>query len=114
MLEFCLFILATCGLSWTITRSELFKGYREYFSRKNDLYAIAVKSTELRSIKNKIKYKFYWFVSTLNNCYGCWGFWSGAGIYTVQKFNGTYVVYAFSGVSVSLIVIGLHKFLERK
>ena len=114
MLQFVLFILATVGMSWTITRSMLFKSYREYFSRKEALYSICVKSTETKSLKNTIKYKFFWAISTLNDCYGCCGFWSGVGIYMVQKHNGEVIVYAFSGITGSLILIGLHKYLEKK
>ena len=97
MQDLLIFIFSVSGLSWIVTKSTILKPFREYITTK------------------RIKYNFgvLVFIDKLLNCYGCFGFWSGIICYELQKYHCD-IIYAFAGSMVSLLLIGLFNFLEKK
>jgi hypothetical protein len=108
-------ILVTAGIAWIFTRSKIFKPLREFLSLKQNLYSIAIKSTEFRNKKNNLKYNFYTFWDNLFECHGCFGFWV-AGVVSVYLKNFTCEIWmdmCIGSIS-SLILISLAIFLEKR
>jgi hypothetical protein len=114
MLNLIVFIFATAGLTWMLTRSKIFKPFREKITHKRNIFNLSVKSTELKSRKNTIKYKLYLFLDEMLGCYGCCGVWSGGIIYLLQKCNIEIVLYVCIGAISSQILVLLVQFLEKK
>lgn len=114
MINLFIFILSTSGFAWGVTRSKLFKSIRETVSYKVNLLNIAVKSTQLKSFSNTVKYKFYWLLDSVLNCGGCFGFWAGIIIYQLMEYKVYVLVYAFIGAIVSLFIISFINFLDKK
>lgn len=108
-----IFILSTSGLTWILTKSKLFKSYREHLTRKLDFYNAAI--INFRSITNSIKYGFYWMFDSLFSCSGCMGFWSGILNYLLiyQKMDIKLIAFGFAGSVISLIMIQLYDFLRK-
>ena len=111
---FLILILSISGLSWIVTQSKIFKAFREKITYKRGLYEIAVKSTTINCINSNTKLSVYTFLDNILNCYGCFGFWSGAICYLLDFFHLDIVLMALSGTVISLIVIGFINFLNRK
>lgn len=100
MISLIVFILSSSGLSWIITRSKLFQSIREFFSKK--------------SINNETN-KFYWFISSILSCWGCFGFYSGLFCYPfLYPIDSVMILFGFIGSVSSLIIIDLIIFIEKK
>jgi hypothetical protein len=94
MKDLILFILATSGLTWTITLSKLFKPIREFFTSNKKIFGVG-------------------FLNNITNCGGCFGFWSGMAncMLVYGKLDIKIICYGFAGTIISLLVIALYKFL---
>lgn len=114
MLNIFIFIFASAGLTWILTRSKMFKPFREKITHKRNIFQISTKSTEIKSFGNTIRYKIYWFFDEVLSCYGCAGVWCGAIVYFLQKCNAEIVLYVFISAILSQILVLLVQFLEKK
>ena len=94
-----LFILSTCGLTYILTRSKVFKSTREGITRKRKA-----------SPKNFIVS----FFDGMLGCYACTGFWAGGIIYGLQLLKIDFLLYMLTGSIVSLTAIEFILFLKRK
>lgn len=115
MKELILFILATSGLSWILVKSKLFKPLREYLStmHQKQINLIPVDGNGL--FKNIKLYVLYFF-NSIFNCEGCMGFWVGMVNYWLitKNIDLVILVYGFAGSIVSLLIIALFNYLNRK
>ena len=109
-----IFILASAGLTWMLTRSKLFKPLREKITIKRQVLSISVKAIETKGFSTTIKHKFYWVLDELLGCYGCTGAWMGAIIYLLQKCNAEIIIYICIASITSQILVLLVQFLEKK
>jgi hypothetical protein len=115
MEKLILFILATAGLSWILTKSKLFKPLREYLTGSYRDQIELVANEGLNFIRGIKLYVLYFFDSIFG-CEGCMGFWSGILNYLLIAKNidlGIFV-YGFTGSIASLIIIALFNKLIRK
>lgn len=112
MQSLLIFMLSSAGLSWIVTRSSICKPLRERISFKKQVYEVAVvdKNSFLRNLKMNI----FSFLEGVTNCFGCMGFWSGIICFLLQKCNCDIALFAFSGSMVSLLLVGLFNFLDKK
>lgn len=60
------------------------------------------------------KYKVYWYVDSLLNCAGCFGFWAGIIVYLLQKYHCDIVLYALTSAFIGLIGININHLINRK
>lgn len=99
MKELILFILSTAGLVWTLNKSKLFKGLREWISE--------------RYLKNQDNL-FWWFSHSLFDCSGCMGVWmSGATYYLIFINPVPFIYYSFIGAICSVVIITFYQKLEK-
>jgi predicted metal-binding protein len=96
MVNLLIFILATVGLTWGITRSKAFKPFREWITGKARFN------------------RFFSLIDALLSCWGCTGFWVAMLIYEMQIRGYLLVLYALIGTTSCLVIIGLINFLDRK
>lgn len=110
-----LFILSTSGLTWILVKSKLFKPLREYFTLN---YNNQINNIELKGFNSYRGVKLYmsYFLNSIFNCEGCMGFWSGLFSYLIIYGNISIKIlpYSFAGSIISLILIGLLLFINRK
>ena len=102
MIELLILLLSSAGLTWGVVTSKLFKRLREYFTMNRMLYAP-------KNGKVKLKYYFYWFMDSILNCQGCFGFWSGVICYVLLKCGLEMILFGFIGTVVSLLFFHLIK-----
>lgn len=102
MIDFLILLLSSAGLTWGVVTSKLFKRVREYFTMNRMLYAP-------KNGKVKVKYYFYWFLDSVFNCHGCFGFWAGMICYCLSKLGLEVILFGFIGTVVSLLFFHLIK-----
>lgn len=104
MLNLFIFILATSGLSYGVTQSELFKALREYVSKKHIEKNIA---TEKRTSV------LYWYLAEVLTCPFCFGFYSGIIMYLlIYVLPCKSITFPFIGSVVSMIIYLIIKKLK--
>jgi len=115
MKELILFIFATAGLSWILVKSKLFKPLREYLTLSYQQQKEVV-STKGISVYQGIKLYVFYFFDSIFNCEGCMGFWVGIiNCWLITKnIDLGILAYGFAGSIISLLIIALFNYLNRK
>lgn len=114
MQELLVFILSVSGLSWILTKGSVFMPLRVRVTFKSEAYILLVKDPNTNTVKNNFYRQIYWFLNSILNCHGCMALWSGLLCYGLHWIGLDVVVYGFAGVSASLLVISLIKFLDKR
>ncbi len=94
-----LFMFATSGLSWILTKAKIFKPFREWLTIRTDLVV---------SVKWRYAFIFSFF-DKLFNCEGCIGFWIGIMNYFLiyKKIDFDIFCFACAGTMSSLLIIAI-------
>jgi hypothetical protein len=108
-----IFILATSGLSWILVKSKLFRPYREYITLQ---YRESAKEIGSFNLFSYLRYRVLQIFNEVFNCIGCIGFHSGVLnyllLYSVCDYN--ILCFGFMGSMVSLLVVSLYEFLNKR
>lgn len=98
MKELLIFIMATIGLTWAITRGGIFQWLREGVSK----------------INNKRETKVSWFFNEVLNCYKCQGLWSASFCYAMQYYKVDIILYGLSGIFICWMAFDFNAFLNKR
>lgn len=101
MLNLIIFILASAGLSYGITQSDLLKEVRE---------KVTTRHLEKNAID--ITNRWWWFLNAFFNCVMCCGFYCGILVYLAIYFEMDYLLYPFIASITSYFLYELIKNLK--
>lgn len=110
------FILSVSGLSWIITKSILFKGFRQNVTRGLNKYIgdRFLKSMDYKPKKyNKVIAYMWWLLDELINCSGCFGFWAGILFCPYHSTPFDYLKHGCIGAISAMILIRYSEKLKK-
>ena len=98
MKDLLIFIMATVGFTFIVTKSSLFKPLRERVTKLHKKYS---------------GIKLLWGINELMNCNKCLGFWSGVVVFSLQYYRIDIALYGLSGCFVSWLIFDVISYLNR-